>query len=395
MATQHYHPQGSAPSLKQIICVTGATAPLRTLVRMLRQPHTPPTHRALFPSGVLLHGPPGTGKTLTAAATARAAGVPCFALSTADVVVGAVGGAERRIAEAFARARAHSPAVLFIDEIDILMRGAGAGRTPSVGTAAGARVVAQLVDEMSRRVRGWGPGALRHDPSAAPPQPPLLVIGATNNLDHVPIQLLGAGRFELVIPVPKPSAAEREDYIARMTTHIPLTSTSSNQSPDTQRTTLNPSECTTKSDSPSGSDGKAPCTDRDPAARLARATDGWSFAQLGALLSRAGFLAVSEAVTRYWSNSEVQCACGDTLEPKTPPGPSIECPDETDEVLESETNIGWLGENKWLSPEECVTNLCDSLEKMISAGYQPCLSEDHVIHEFLVMNNPSPETLIT
>jgi cell division protease FtsH len=80
-----------------------------------------------IPKGVLLVGPPGTGKTLLAKAVAGEAKVPFFSLSGSDFVEMFVGVGASRVRDLFAQAKAKSPAIIFIDEIDAIGRARGKG----------------------------------------------------------------------------------------------------------------------------------------------------------------------------------------------------------------------------------------------------------------------------
>ena len=96
-------------------------------------PPRPLTHRftalgAKIPTGALLVGPPGTGKTLLAKATAGEAGVPFFSMSGSDFVEMFVGVGPSRVRDLFEKARAASPSIIFIDEIDAVARKRGAGK---------------------------------------------------------------------------------------------------------------------------------------------------------------------------------------------------------------------------------------------------------------------------
>jgi transitional endoplasmic reticulum ATPase len=67
------------------------------------------------PSGLLLVAPAGTGKTSIAHLIATQTRRSFYALSPADVPT------PDNLAQAFARAREHSPSIVFIDEIDGLL----------------------------------------------------------------------------------------------------------------------------------------------------------------------------------------------------------------------------------------------------------------------------------
>lgn len=86
---------------------------------------------ATVPKGILLSGPPGCGKTLLARAVSGEAGVPFYSISGADFVEMFVGVGAARIRDLFRTAKAHSPCIVFIDELDA----AGRGRGPEIGRA--------------------------------------------------------------------------------------------------------------------------------------------------------------------------------------------------------------------------------------------------------------------
>jgi SpoVK/Ycf46/Vps4 family AAA+-type ATPase len=117
------------------------------------------------PAGVLLYGPPGTGKTTIAKAMATEIEASFYEQSAADLLSKWAGESEERVSKLFARARANRPSIVFIDEIDGLLRTRG-----SEGSSAWEeRVVSQFLRELDGIHHGEG----------------VLLIGATNRIDII------------------------------------------------------------------------------------------------------------------------------------------------------------------------------------------------------------------
>src|SRR6476660_10082081 len=91
---------------------------LREVVEFLRQPTQFKRLGAQVPKGILLHGPPGTGKTLLAKAVAHESNAQFFSQSASSFVEMFAGLGAARIRRLFDEARKHSPAIIFIDELD-------------------------------------------------------------------------------------------------------------------------------------------------------------------------------------------------------------------------------------------------------------------------------------
>lgn len=143
------------------------------------------------PKGVLLYGPPGTGKTLLARCVAGQARAAFFHVRAVDVSSMWYGQAERRLQEAFDRARRQRPAVVFLDEVDAL--------TPPREFAHEAthRVVSTLLENLD---------GLR-------PLEGVVVLAATNTLESVDAALLRPGRLDRLIEVPLPDAEARSQIL--------------------------------------------------------------------------------------------------------------------------------------------------------------------------------------
>merc|ERR1711968_401235 len=94
-------------------------------VEFLKKPDSFKRLGAKIPKGALLIGPPGTGKTLLAKAVAGEANVPFFSLSGSDFMEMFIGVGSARVRDLFSKAKAKSPCIIFIDEIDAVGRSRG------------------------------------------------------------------------------------------------------------------------------------------------------------------------------------------------------------------------------------------------------------------------------
>ena len=150
---------------------------------------------AKIPRGVLLVGPPGTGKTLLAKAVAGEAGVPFFSISGSDFVEMFVGVGASRVRDLFKQAKAASPSIIFIDEIDAVGRQRGAGL--GGGHDEREQTLNQLLVEMD--------GFEANDA--------VILIAATNRPDILDPALLRPGRFDRQVTVDRPDVKGREQII--------------------------------------------------------------------------------------------------------------------------------------------------------------------------------------
>jgi cell division protease FtsH len=213
-----------------------AKAELVEVVDFLRNAERYRALGARIPKGVLLVGPPGTGKTLIARAVAGEAHVPFFSLSGSDFVEMFVGVGAARVRDLFEQAKQQSPCIVFIDELDAI----GRQRGVQMGMVNDEReqTLNQLLVEMDGFEANTG----------------VILLAATNRPDVLDRALLRPGRFDRQVVVDAPDLEGRE---AILRVHVR---------------------------------GKPMGPDVD-LARLARATPGFSGADLANVVNEAALLA--------------------------------------------------------------------------------------------------------
>ena len=169
---------------------------LKEIVTFLKNPQILIDLGAKTPKGVLLIGPPGTGKTLLARAIAGEADVPFFSISASEFVEMFVGVGASRVRELFKSAKAKSPCIVFIDEIDSVgrQRGAGIGG----GNDEREQTLNQLLTEMDGFEANNG----------------VIVIAATNRPDVLDRALTRPGRFDRRIEISLPDRKARHKILS-------------------------------------------------------------------------------------------------------------------------------------------------------------------------------------
>ncbi|KAJ1514664.1 Fidgetin-like protein 1 [Coelomomyces lativittatus] len=133
--------------------------------------------------GVLLFGPPGTGKTLLARCIASQLQGTFFSISASSVTSKWMGDAEKLVKTLFSVARAKSPSVIFIDEIDSLLTTRSEGETDS-----------------TRRLKTEF--LVQFDGASTDARENLLVIGATNRPQELDEAARRRFKKRLYIPLP-------------------------------------------------------------------------------------------------------------------------------------------------------------------------------------------------
>ena len=166
------------------------------IVEFLKNPKKFQRLGGRIPRGVLLVGEPGTGKTLLAKAIAGEADVPFFSISGSDFVEMFVGVGASRVRDLFKQAKDNSPCIIFLDEIDAVGRRRGSGFN-SGGHDEREQTLNAILVEMD--------GFDTNDQ--------VIVCAATNRVDVLDPALTRPGRFDRQIYVPLPDIKGRWEIL--------------------------------------------------------------------------------------------------------------------------------------------------------------------------------------
>lgn len=143
------------------------------------------------PRGILLVGVPGCGKSLSAKSIAVNWKLPLYRLDFATVQGSYVGQSEQQLRDALTTAENVAPCVLWIDEIEKGLSGAGSSNDGGVST----RMVGQFLfwlQECKKQV---------------------FVVATANDVSMLPSELLRRGRFDELFFVDLPTEEERREIL--------------------------------------------------------------------------------------------------------------------------------------------------------------------------------------
>ncbi|PWW74387.1 AAA-domain-containing protein [Tuber magnatum] len=146
------------------------------------------------PKGVLLYGPPGCGKTMLAKALARESGACFINLHISTLTEKWYGDSNKLVSAVFTLARKLQPTIVFIDEIDAVLRSRS-----SSDHEASTMVKAEFMTH-------WD-GLLSSSPATGNTSQ-ILILGATNRIQDIDEAILR--RMPKKFPINLPSASQRQ-----------------------------------------------------------------------------------------------------------------------------------------------------------------------------------------
>jgi len=146
------------------------------------------------PKGLLLLGVQGCGKSLTAKAIAAQWGLPLLRLDLGRIFSSYIGSSEENLRRAIRVAESVAPVVLWVDEIEKGLSGAGGSGNADSGVSA--RVFGGLLTWLQEK------------------SAPVFVVATANQIANLPPELLRKGRFDEIFFIDLPAAPERREILA-------------------------------------------------------------------------------------------------------------------------------------------------------------------------------------
>ncbi|NXC33969.1 SPA5L protein, partial [Campylorhamphus procurvoides] len=190
------------------------------------------------PKGILLYGPSGCAKTTLVKAVATSCHCSFLSVSGADLFSPYVGDSEKILSQVFRQARANTPAIIFLDEIDSILGSRSRCRT---GRGVSERVLSVLLNELDGvglKVTERRGGKLQLEAQCQEQsdeqrklltlldgvrrEGKMVIVAATNRPDALDPALRRPGRFDREVIIGTPTVTQRRSILQLLTSTMPI-----------------------------------------------------------------------------------------------------------------------------------------------------------------------------
>ncbi|MBV8660744.1 MAG: AAA family ATPase [Candidatus Dependentiae bacterium] len=167
------------------------------IMEFLKNPKAYIDMGAKIPKGVLFEGPPGNGKTLLAKAIAGEVDCPFISVCASEFIEMFVGAGAARVRDLFAKAKELAPCILFVDEFDAIGK-----RRSSMSIGGGGDEHAQTLGQLLTLMDGFDMQKY-----------PIIILAATNRAEVLDPAVIRPGRFDRIVKVDKPFLKDRIEIL--------------------------------------------------------------------------------------------------------------------------------------------------------------------------------------
>ena len=191
-----YKPGEMKVKLADVAGVQAAKLDVYDIMQFLKNPKKYTDMGAKIPKGVLFQGPPGTGKTLLAKAIAGEVECPFISVCASEFIEMFVGAGAARVRDLFAKAKELAPCIIFFDEFDAI------GKKRIAGFGGSGDEQAQTLGQLLTLMDGFD--MQKH---------PIILIAATNRADVLDPAVVRPGRFDRIVEVGLPFLYDRIEIL--------------------------------------------------------------------------------------------------------------------------------------------------------------------------------------